>query len=281
MWIFLFFIFPTRDSDEEVDVDPESNDSFWEEPTMTKDRKHKEEIIAKPKTSNQAHHRGPKRPDKPLYMPRAMRERLSVQNSRKPPGVKILTSPAADSCICTSSEPFKPETTETAKSSSTATQECLLNAAECVYKYLDDTPAFGPGEANSEAWEPPLLSLAHMTLGNDEKDKEFLPSVSCPDLTEEVNLLVVIFNIKIFILRINYLWCVCSVRLRCTWKRPQLFPLSMLTTTTSFTWASTSIWTSFVTSSRSMISHLHSRQMTCWTLSQNTGIICEIRLKFW
>lgn len=184
---------------------------------MTKDRKHEEEIIAKPKTSNQAHHRGPKRPDKPLYMPRAMRERLSLQNSQKPPGVKNLTSPAADSCICTSSEPFMPETTEKAKSSSTATQECLLNAAECVYKYLDDTPAFGPGEANSEAWEPPLLSLAHMTLGNDEKDKEFLPSVSCPDLTEEVNLLVVvIFNIKIFILRINYLWCACSVRLRCT-----------------------------------------------------------------
>lgn len=215
-------------------------------------------------------------------MPRAVRERLSLQNSQEPPGDKIVTSPAADSCICRSSEPFMPETTETTKSSSTASQECLLNAAQGVYRYPDDSPAFGPGEADSEAWEPPLLSLAHMTLGNDEKDKEFLPSVSCTDLTEEVNVLVaVIFDRKIFILRIYCLRCVCPVRLRCTWKRPRWFPLSMLTTTTLFTWASTSIWMSFVTSSRSAISHPHSRQMTCWTLLRNTGRIWEIRSQLW
>lgn len=164
---------------------------------MSKDRKHEEEIIAKPQKSSQSHHRGPKRPDKPLYMPRAVRERLSLQNSQQPPRDKILTSPAADSCICRSSEPFTPETTEKTESSSTASQECLLNAAECVYKDPDDSLAFGSDEADSEAWEPPLLSFNNMTLGNDEKDKEFLPSVSCTDLTEEVNLLVaVIFDRK-------------------------------------------------------------------------------------
>lgn len=89
-----------------------------------------------------------------------------------------------------------PETTEATKSSSTATQECLHTAAECVDKYLDESPAFGPGEADSEAWEPPLLSLAHLTLGNDEKDKEFLPSEQCTDLTEEVNLLAAVILIE-------------------------------------------------------------------------------------
>lgn len=239
---------------------------------MSKDKKYVEEIIAKPKTSNQAHHRGPKRPDKPLYMPRAVRKRLSLQNTQQTPRDKNLTSPAAESCICTSSEAFMPETTEATKSSSTATQECLPN----------DSPAFGPGEAESEAWDLPLLSLAHMTLSNDEKDKEFLPSVSCTDLTEEVNIHVaVIFDRKIFILGINSLWCVCPFRLRCTWKRPRLFPLSILTTTTLFTWASTSLWTSFVTSSRSIIFRPLSRPMICWTLLQNTGIICEVLSNLW
>lgn len=174
----------SRHSDEEGDEDPESNSSFWEEPATSKDRKHEE---AKPKAANQAHHRGPKRPDKPLYMPRAVRERLSLQNSRQSPGDDILTSPAADSCICRSSEPLVPETTERTESPPAATQERLPGAAECVHTYLSDSPAFGPGEADSGAWESPLLSLAHLTLGNDEKDKEFLPSASCADVTEEVN----------------------------------------------------------------------------------------------
>lgn len=82
---------------------------------------------------------------------------------------------------------------ETTKSSSTATQE-HLNAADCVHKYLDDSPALGPGEV----LEPPLLSFANMTLGNDEKDAE-PSSVSCTDLTEEVNLLV-LFDSRAFIL---------------------------------------------------------------------------------
>uniref|UniRef100_H2UUH4 R3H domain-containing protein n=1 Tax=Takifugu rubripes TaxID=31033 RepID=H2UUH4_TAKRU len=60
-------------------------------------RKHEEKVIAKPKTSNQARHRGSKRPDKPLYMPRAVRERLSLQNAQQPPEDKTLTSPAAGS----------------------------------------------------------------------------------------------------------------------------------------------------------------------------------------
>ncbi|XP_056886320.1 R3H and coiled-coil domain-containing protein 1 isoform X1 [Takifugu flavidus] len=163
------------DDDDEGDADPDSN-SFWDEHTTSMERKHEEKVIAKPKTSNQARHRGSKRPDKPLYMPRAVRERLSLQNAQQPPEDKTLTSPAAGCCPCRSSESFMPETT---KSSSTATQEDL-NAADCVHKYLDDSPALGPGEV----LEPPLLSLANMTL-NDEKDTE-PSSVSCTDLTEEI-----------------------------------------------------------------------------------------------
>lgn len=174
---------------------------------MSKERKHEEKVIAKPKTSNQARHRGSKRPDKPLYMPRAVRERLSLQNAQQPLEDQTLTSPAAGCCTCRSPESVMPETT---KSSSTATQE-HLSAADCVHKYLDDSPA-------REVLEPPLLSLANMTLGNDEKDTE-PSSVSCTDLTEDVNLLVallMLFDSRAFILKIKYGYCVCPARLRCT-----------------------------------------------------------------
>lgn len=179
------------------------------EPTTSKERKHEEKVIAKPKTSNQARHRGSKRPDKPLYMPRAVRERLSLQNTPQPPEDKTLTSPAAGCCTCRSSESFMPETT---KSSPTATQE-HLNAADCVHKYLDDSPALGTGEV----LEPPLLSLANMTLGNDEDMEP--SSVSCTDLTEEVNLLLALltlFDSRASILKIKYGYCVCPDRLRRT-----------------------------------------------------------------
>lgn len=184
---------------------------------MSKDRKPEAEIIAKPKTSNQAHHRGPKRPDKPLYVPRAVRERLSSQNSQQPPGDKILTSPAPDSCLCRSSEPFMPETAETTKSSctsTTATEKCPCGAAECVCSYQHGSPTCGAAEAGSETWAAPLLSLARMTLGSEEKDQELLPAVSCTDLTEEVNVLVVVlFDRNICIPTVNDLWCICPVRL--------------------------------------------------------------------
>lgn len=188
----LFFLIsppPSRQSDEDGGADPESDGSVLEELTNS------EELTAGPKTSNQAHHRGPKRPDKPLYVPRAARERLSLQNSQQPAGGNVLTGPAADGRICRSSEPETPETTELSSSSSSlATRGHVAGAAECVDEHPGDGPAFGAGEADPdpEAWESPLLSLAHMTLGHDE-DKEFLPSTSRTDLREEVNVLVVVF----------------------------------------------------------------------------------------
>lgn len=143
-------------------------------------------------------------------MPRAVRERLSLQNAQQPPEDKTLTNQAAGCCTCRSSESFTPET---AKSSSTATQE-HLNATDCVHKYPNDSAALGPGKV----LEPPLLSLANMTLGNDEKDTE-PSSVSCTDLTEEVNLLVALltlFDSRAFILKMKYGYCVCPARLRRT-----------------------------------------------------------------
>lgn len=195
------------------DADPESN-SLWDEPTMSKERKN-EEVIAPSKTSNPARQRGSKRPDKPLYMPRAVRERLSLQNAQQPPEEKTLPSPAG-SCTCRSSESFMPETTEKAKTSSTATEECL-NAIDCVHKCLDDSPALGPDKAESEVWDPPLLSMANMTLGNNEDTEH--GSVPSTDLTEEVNLITAIltlFDRRNIILQISYYYCDCPVRLRCT-----------------------------------------------------------------
>lgn len=142
-------------------------------------------------------------------MPRAVRERLSLQNAQQPPEDNTLTSQAAGCCTCRSSESSMPETT---KSSSTATQE-HLSPADCVHKCPDDSAALGPGNV----LEPPVLSLANMTLGNDEDTEP--SSVSCTDLTEEVNLLVALptlFDSRAFILKMKYGYCVCPARLRRT-----------------------------------------------------------------
>uniref|UniRef100_A0A8D3A867 R3H domain-containing protein n=1 Tax=Scophthalmus maximus TaxID=52904 RepID=A0A8D3A867_SCOMX len=82
--------------------------------------------LAKPKPSIPSRSRGLKRPDKPLYMPRAARERLSLQNSEGPAMHEESPSPASRSCSCITSSPdsrSSNETTEDTKPSSTSRQE--------------------------------------------------------------------------------------------------------------------------------------------------------------
>lgn len=180
--------------EEEEDIETEGNYSLCEEPLRSKSRE--EEPNAKPKSSVLSRSRGPKRPDKPLYMPRAVRERLSIKNSQEPSGEQELSSPASSSYSCTSSSPETcscPVTTENTKSSSSATHDCLPDATDCVLSQAADSPVLcqQAHEAEPQVWDQSLSSFADMTLEEDEQDKEFLSSVPFRDLTDEVSLHVV------------------------------------------------------------------------------------------
>ncbi|KAM3877932.1 R3H and coiled-coil domain-containing protein 1-like [Diretmus argenteus] len=119
----------------EEDSDLESNNSLCEELPKPRSRRVAERV-SKPKSSTSLRNRGPKRPDKPLYMPRAARERLSFQNVPAPikgpeslsPGscsCSCIISTCSDSCSCS-------DTTENTMSSFTSDQESLHSAADSI-----------------------------------------------------------------------------------------------------------------------------------------------------
>lgn len=161
----------------EEDGDWESNSSLCAEPLRSREEM---DGHARPKSSIPSRSRGPKRPDKPLYMPRAARERLCLQNSQGTTGDQELPSPASSSCSCISSSSDSclcTETTEKTKSSSTLRQECLPSVAEGVLNHVADSSAL--------IWEQTVSSLADMALEEDEKDKEDT-CTDTDDVTEEI-----------------------------------------------------------------------------------------------
>uniref|UniRef100_A0A7N6AER2 R3H domain-containing protein n=1 Tax=Anabas testudineus TaxID=64144 RepID=A0A7N6AER2_ANATE len=89
--------------------------------------------LAPPKPSIPSRNRAPKRPDKPIYMPRAARERLSLQNSQGPTANKESSSPSSNSCISSSSNNHSCcHTTNTTESSSTFRQESPPTEADSI-----------------------------------------------------------------------------------------------------------------------------------------------------
>lgn len=186
----------------EEDSDLEINNSLCEEPPRSREEM---EGNAKPKSSISSRSRGPKRPDKPLYMPRAARERLSLQNTQRPSGDQELPSPASTSCNCISNSSDScscSETIENTKASSTFKRESLPNAADGIL----DSSVLCPQEQKQnlvlrlhEDWDQTVTCFTDMTLEEDVKEEEDLASVPCSaetedtitdtdDLTEEVKL---------------------------------------------------------------------------------------------
>lgn len=129
---FCFYVLSYR-GDVEEDSDLESNSSLYEEPPMPRGRGEMAKA-AEPK-SQPLRNRGPRRPDKALYMPRAARERLSFQGSPASTGQQRVTSPGSSGCGCTVSSTTSgscclcsscSDATEVTRSSSGANQESLL-----------------------------------------------------------------------------------------------------------------------------------------------------------
>ncbi|XP_054473190.1 R3H and coiled-coil domain-containing protein 1 [Anoplopoma fimbria] len=179
---------------EEEGSDWESNNSLCEQPLSNR-----EEIddSTRPKSSVPSRSRGPKRPDKPLYMPRAARERLSIQNTQELSGDQGLPNPASSSCSCMSSSCdscFRPETAE--ETSSTSRQECLPSVAECIPNQAADSSALCPQEEKQKSvltlhedeplvWQQTLSCFNDMTLEEDEKGKEDI-CTDTDDVIEEI-----------------------------------------------------------------------------------------------
>ncbi|XP_020489483.3 R3H and coiled-coil domain-containing protein 1 [Labrus bergylta] len=126
-----------------------------------------------------------KRPDKPLYMPRAVRQRLSLQNSQIPSGDQELPVPASSSYSCISSSPdscSRPETTENTMSSPTASQETAPSASDSNLSHVSDSSELcpqilqTPHDAEPLVWGQTVACFADMTLEEDE-DTEDLASL--------------------------------------------------------------------------------------------------------
>ncbi|XP_018527042.1 R3H and coiled-coil domain-containing protein 1, partial [Lates calcarifer] len=182
----------------EEDSDLESNNSSCEEPP-----RNREEMgsLAKPKSSIPTRSRGPKRPDKPLYMPRAARERLSLQNSQGPTAYRDSPSPASSSCSCINSSSDScswSESTENTQPSSTSRHTSLPREADGSLNYTADSSAhcpqeekqnlvLRPHEAESPVWDQTLSCFTEMTLEEDVKDKEKLADVPYSAQIEDIS----------------------------------------------------------------------------------------------
>lgn len=140
-----------------------------------------------PGSSFQQQSRRPKRPDKPLFTPRAVRERMSLQNPQGPTAYKELSNLASSSCTCprgSSDSCFSHETTKFTSSSSTSSQESVPSVASGILNHIAESSVCPPEEelelrlhdAETLVWDQALSSFADMTLADYEKDKENLAS---------------------------------------------------------------------------------------------------------
>lgn len=165
------FVFFFR-ADVEEDIDSESSYHLCEEPVRSNGRKEEANPRAKPSSQN----RGAKRPDKPLYMPRAARERLSLRNSQKEPSAEQGSStPASSTSISSKCD------SENARPSSPAGHEHIPTT----------DPSLNHVAEQPQAPDQSLSALADLTLEEEEKDTELFSEVLDRDITDEVNLHII------------------------------------------------------------------------------------------
>ncbi|XP_022056090.1 R3H and coiled-coil domain-containing protein 1 isoform X2 [Acanthochromis polyacanthus] len=141
----------------------------------------------KSKHSIPTQNRRPKRPDKPLYVPRAARERLSLQNSEGPTACHSSSSisSSSDSCSC-------PESKENEKSESTTRQGSFGIVADSVLDSSSNSSALCTREekrnlelrlhdGETVVWDEIQSHFGNMTV----KDEEDVDIVSNSPLTED------------------------------------------------------------------------------------------------
>uniref|UniRef100_A0A667XY33 R3H domain-containing protein n=1 Tax=Myripristis murdjan TaxID=586833 RepID=A0A667XY33_9TELE len=185
--------------------------SLYEEPPWPRGRGVVERT-AKPKPSTSLQNRGPKRPDQPLYMPRAVRQRLSLQNAPVPPKGQVVSSPGFSGCSCMSSSSSScscSDRTENTQSLSTSNQESLPSMPHNVADNMCDCgPSSSPPcpesekqdvvlnlhEANPLDWNQIVSYFSAVAVDDKKEDLASVPhsnqtedkSADTADLTEEV-----------------------------------------------------------------------------------------------
>ncbi|XP_072238684.1 R3H and coiled-coil domain-containing protein 1 [Leuresthes tenuis] len=178
-----------RGESEGEDSDFENNSFSCEE--FPSERAGMESNI-KPKPSIPSRSRGAKRPDKPLYMPRAARERLSLQSSQSPAANTDSTTSAPCSSNSTSSPATccpSPETAETTTCSSSpvvsvadgVTDTSANGSAPCPQEKTQML-ALRSQESEGHAWEQTRCCFAEMNLEDERQD---LSGVQCVVQTDD------------------------------------------------------------------------------------------------
>ncbi|TMS18801.1 R3H and coiled-coil domain-containing protein 1 [Larimichthys crocea] len=125
-------------------------------------------------------------------MPRAARERLSLQNSQDPQESKsypVQLQVAASAHHLNLVPVPKLKTTQSLHRH--PRREHLPSVVDSVVNHVADSPALCAQvltlhEAEPLVWDQTQTCFAVMSLEEDEKDKEALASVACSDVTEEI-----------------------------------------------------------------------------------------------
>ncbi|XP_069567770.1 R3H and coiled-coil domain-containing protein 1 [Brachyistius frenatus] len=175
----------------EEESDLESNSSLCEE-LLSSRGETRGNVKSKPSIPSRS--RAPKRPDKPLYMPRAARERLSLQNSQGPTTGQELPSSARPSSSSVSSSSDSCFCTETTKYSSISGQGSFPEVADSVVDPPADSSVLCPEEEKQKlrlnededpVWDQIQSCLSDMTLEEKEKDEDALVNVPYSSQTED------------------------------------------------------------------------------------------------
>lgn len=159
----------------------EGNGSYYEEPLG---RNGEVDGSIKSKALVPSQSRGPKRPDQPLYVPRAARVRRSLQNSQSSTANEDSQRSSHCSSNSLSSAPDSsscPETTELKTQQSCAkvvenkTNNCAKSSGSC---FQDETQKLALSLYGSEAvvWDETQSLFAEMRLAGDEREDQTCPS---------------------------------------------------------------------------------------------------------
>ncbi|KAM9859936.1 R3H and coiled-coil domain-containing protein 1, partial [Aulostomus maculatus] len=170
------------------DSDFETNTSVNEEPLRSKELEGK----VKPKSSVSSRSRGPKRPDKALYMPRAARERLHLQKSQEPSGDQELARPASgcvsDSSDCGSVTTLSPSLKqESPRDVGDNDPSQVVDGSVCHPAEEEQHLVLRLHEDESLVWERTISSFSNITLDEDVNEEDDLASVPCSSTTEDTS----------------------------------------------------------------------------------------------
>lgn len=130
--------------------------------------------------------RASKRPDKPLYMPRAVRQRLSLQNACKSAANEESCPPSSGVSSSSESRSYC-DTTDATNPSSTCRQGSQPSAVDSILSLTAEMSIQCPLEGD-QVRDQSVSCFSDVTLDSYEKDREHDATVPCNGQTEDSTL---------------------------------------------------------------------------------------------